>query len=139
MRRTLEALISDKLIMCSCEGTAEAAIIELLMDADKLHFTKENLVDHDITTYRKASEIEEHFLHRDYSSRKVIILRILDRIKEKFKLGPLLNCYPSSGQLKKYNFTSRQLCWYFYATRMKSSCFSFGVKTPSFRCSLLVL
>lgn len=34
-----------KYIACICEGAAEKAIMELLLDADKLTFTRDDLLD----------------------------------------------------------------------------------------------
>lgn len=80
--------LKDKYIICSCEGKAEQAIIDLLLDADALIFKRVDLVGKKCTMIRSASRIEEEYLHTAYN-RPVVILRILDREKEKFNLRPL--------------------------------------------------
>lgn len=39
------------LIACLCEGTAEEAIINLLLTNDKLNFTRENLLENDVIRF----------------------------------------------------------------------------------------
>ena len=80
--------LKDEYVICICEGAAEEAIINLLIDNDLLVFTRSNLVGREITRKRKGSEIENSFLHRDYT-KPVNIVRILDSKGEKFKLGKL--------------------------------------------------
>ncbi len=80
--------LKDEYVICICEGAAEQAIIELLLDHDSLIFNNDNLVGKEITRKRKASEIQTSFLNRAYQQ-QVNILRILDSRKDAFKLAPL--------------------------------------------------
>jgi hypothetical protein len=66
-------------VLCICEGTAEEAIIDLLLDNDMLQFSRSQLINnHKVTRIRKVRDIETQFLNIDYSDRGLIILRILD-------------------------------------------------------------
>ena len=85
MQTALSEFLNDKYIICSCEGTAEEAIIDLLLDNSVLCFSRDTLVDNQITRLRKADKIAEEFLNREYQ-KDIAILRIIDRDKDKFKL-----------------------------------------------------
>lgn len=80
--------LKDEYVICICEGAAEEAIMNLLIDNDLLIFSRNNLVGKEITRKRKGSEIENLFLHRDYT-KPVNIIRILDSKAENFRLGKL--------------------------------------------------
>ena len=80
--------LKEEYVICICEGAAEQAIMELLLDHTSLIFKRENLVGREITRKRKVSEIQTSFLNRAYQ-RRVNILRILDSKKDSFKLPPL--------------------------------------------------
>lgn len=73
------------LIACICEGAAEQAIIELLLESDKLYFKKEDLLDDKVIRIRSAQNFEELYLGK-YFKYEIIILRILDSRHENFKL-----------------------------------------------------
>jgi len=73
-------------IACICEGSAEQAIIELLLDNNMLIFTYEQLLEEEIIRNRSAKEFEKRYLRKGFSS-KITVLRILDSRKEKFKLS----------------------------------------------------
>ena len=85
MQTALSDLIVGKHIICSCEGTAEKTVIELLMDSDKLCFNRKNLIDNECTTLRKAKDIANEYLTREYEL-EIVILRIIDREKDNFKI-----------------------------------------------------
>ena len=74
-------------VICICEGAAEQAIIELLLDHHSLVFAHDNLVGREITRKRKVSEIQSSFLNRVYQ-RRVNILRIIG-IADKMKSARL--------------------------------------------------
>lgn len=110
--------LKDEYVICICEGAAEQAIIELLLDHNSLVFAHDNLVGREITRKRQASEIQGSFLNRAYQS-QVNILRILDSPSDKFKLDRLyINRFPvhniytrpeiemlliiAEGQIEKY-------------------------------------
>ena len=61
--------LKDEYVICICEGAAEQAIIELLLDHTSLVFSKDNLVGKEVTRKRKSSEIQTAFLNRAYQRR----------------------------------------------------------------------
>lgn len=85
MSNNLVDELQGKTIICSCEGTAEEVIISLLIDNNKLCFSREDLVFEKLTRARTGKDIADKFLNLDYKQ-DVVILRILDRPKEKLKL-----------------------------------------------------
>ena len=82
---SLRDKLVNKYIICSCEGTAEESIIDLLLDNDKLCFKRSDLVEKKCTRIRPGKKIAEEFLKREYE-KDIVILRILDREEEKFNL-----------------------------------------------------
>ena len=80
--------LREHYIICICEGAAEEAIMNALLDADQLIFSREQLVDEKITRLRKAKEIQTTFLGRDYE-KPLDIVRILDSETDRFRLGKL--------------------------------------------------
>ena len=80
--------LKDEYIICSCEGAAEEAIIELLLEHNSLIFSHNNLVKKAVTRKRSARDIQSSFLNQEYE-KTVNILRILDSPKDTFKLAPL--------------------------------------------------
>ena len=47
----------SKYIACICEGAAEETIIKLLLDADRLQFTYDHLLEREVLRSRKAKKI----------------------------------------------------------------------------------
>jgi len=75
-------------IACICEGGAENAIMDILLENNALIFEKRDLLDDKIIKARSAKEFEQVYLRKSFSS-KIIIYRILDSKRENFKLGKL--------------------------------------------------
>jgi len=73
-------------VACICEGSAEEAIMELLLDDNKLIFEKEQLVEEEIIRIRGAKKFEERYLRKGFD-KEITILRILDSRRENFKLS----------------------------------------------------
>lgn len=80
--------MNDEIIACICEGSAEQAILEILLEDNKLEFCKEQLLERKILRCRSAKSFENQYLSKGFS-KKVKIYRILDSRKEKFKLSTL--------------------------------------------------
>jgi hypothetical protein len=78
----------NNLIACICEGSAEQAIIELLLEKNMLCFSKEQLLDEKIIKSRSASKFEKQYLRKHFD-KKITVIRILDSRKENFKLSKL--------------------------------------------------
>lgn len=88
--RELKNCLAGKYIICSCEGNAEEAIIDLLLEHNKLCFKREDLIRGKCTQLRKGVDIAQEYLRQEFE-RGIAILRIQDREKDKFKL-PRLYC-----------------------------------------------
>jgi len=75
-----------KYVACIAEGSAEAAIIDILLDNDLLIFNREMLIDEKVIRCRNASTFESRYLRKDFNG-KITIFRILDSRRENFKLS----------------------------------------------------
>lgn len=84
----LKNRLAGKYIICACEGNAEEAIIDLLLDYGMLCFGREDLIRSKCTQIRSGSDIAQEYLRQEFG-RDIVILRILDRDKENFKLPRL--------------------------------------------------
>lgn len=73
-------------VACICEGSAEHAIMDLLLDSDKLIFSNEQLLDGEIIRSRSAKKFEQKYLRKNFN-KKITVLRILDSRKENFRLS----------------------------------------------------
>lgn len=71
---------------CICEGAAEEAIIDILVDNDRLIFTREEMLEEKVIRIRSARNFEERYLRKGFKD-KISILRILDSKNENFKLS----------------------------------------------------
>ncbi|WP_329602443.1 hypothetical protein [Enterocloster hominis (ex Hitch et al. 2024)] len=76
-----------KYIACICEGGAERAILDLLLENNKLIFEKENLIEEENLRCRKGKDFEERYLKKGFSE-KITVYRVLDSRRENFKLSP---------------------------------------------------
>lgn len=76
----------SKYIACICEGTAERVIIDLLIDNDKLIFSREDLLEHEVIRCRSGKKFEEQYLRKGFSE-QITIFRILDSRRENFCLS----------------------------------------------------
>ena len=75
-----------KYVACICEGSAEKAIINLLLDNDLSIFKKENLIEQELLSCRSAKLFEERYLRKTFDN-KITVIRVLDSRKEVFKLS----------------------------------------------------
>ncbi len=76
----------SKYIACLCEGTAEEVIIDILLDHNKLIFSRDRLIEEEPIRCRSAKTFEERYLRKGFND-KITVLRILDSRREQFKLG----------------------------------------------------
>lgn len=76
----------SKYVACICEGAAEQAIMELLLDNDKLIFTYDDLLEGEPLRCRSAGAFEEQHLRKGFTD-KITVLRVLDSRRENFKLS----------------------------------------------------
>lgn len=75
-----------KFIACICEGGAERAIMDLLLDNHMLIFEREELIEEEVLKCRKGTEFAEKYLRKGFSE-KITVYRILDSYSENFKLS----------------------------------------------------
>jgi len=75
-----------KYTACICEGGAESAILNLLLDQDKLIFSRDDLLEGEILKTRKGKIFEEKYLRKEFSG-KITVYRILDSRRENFKIS----------------------------------------------------
>lgn len=71
---------------CICEGSAESAIIDILVDNNLLIFTREEMLDERVIRYRSAKNFEERYLCKGFDE-PISVIRILDSRRESFKLS----------------------------------------------------
>ena len=76
----------DGYIACICEGNAETAIMDLLLENNKLCFRRQQLIDEKFLRCRKAKDFEKAYLRKEYGE-PITVLRILDSRRERFKLS----------------------------------------------------
>lgn len=71
---------------CICEGSAEKAIMNILLDNDLMIFKREELLEEEVLSCRSAKNFEERYLRKTFDD-KISVIRILDSRKENFKLS----------------------------------------------------
>ena len=71
---------------CICEGSAENAIMDILLDNDLLIFTREEMLEEEVIRCRDGKRFEEKYLRRGFLE-KISVIRILDSRRENFKLS----------------------------------------------------
>lgn len=86
MRYDMERLKLSKYIACICEGSAEMAIMDILLEQELLIFQKEDLLEESPILCRNGKKFEETYLRRQFDD-KISVIRILDSRRENFKLS----------------------------------------------------
>lgn len=71
---------------CICEGSAENAIIDILLDYGLLIFDREELIEEKVIRCRDGRKFEEKYLRKGFKY-KISIIRILDSRRENFKIS----------------------------------------------------
>ena len=72
--------------VCICEGSAEEAIIDILLDNNLLIFSREEMLEEQVIRCRDGKRFEERYLRKGFRG-KISIIRILDSRRENFKLS----------------------------------------------------
>lgn len=80
--------MEDYLIACICEGGAEHAIMDILLENNLLKFNKQQLLDEKVIRTRSAKNFERDYLRKSFIE-KITVYRILDSRNEEFKLSKL--------------------------------------------------
>lgn len=73
-------------VACICEGAAEKAIINILLDNDLLIFSREKMLEEEIIRCREGKKFEQKYLRKSFNG-KISVIRILDSRNENFKIG----------------------------------------------------
>ena len=75
-----------KIKACICEGAAEAAIIDVLLDNDLLSFRRDEMLDEGVIRCRDGKTFETRYLRKGFNE-LISVIRILDSRRENFKLS----------------------------------------------------
>ena len=71
---------------CICEGSAENAIMDILLDHELLIFSREEMIEEEVIRCREGKKFEEKYLRKGFMN-KISVIRILDSRRENFKLS----------------------------------------------------
>lgn len=71
---------------CICEGAAENAIMDILLDYELLIFSREEMLEEEVIRCREGKKFEEKYLRKGFKD-KISVIRILDSRRENFKLS----------------------------------------------------
>lgn len=71
---------------CICEGSAENAIMDILLDHNLLIFSREEMIEEEIIRCREGKKFEEKCLRKGFMD-KISVIRILDSRRENFKIS----------------------------------------------------
>ena len=82
---------------CICEGSAEEAIIDILVDNDLLIFKREEMLEECVIRCRSAKRFEERYLRKGFDE-QISVIRILDSRREEFRLSKAYDQFKRSGK-----------------------------------------
>ena len=71
---------------CICEGSAENAIMDILLDYNLLIFSREEMLEEEVIRCREGKKFEEKYLRKGFMD-KISVIRVLDSRRENFKLS----------------------------------------------------
>ncbi len=71
---------------CICEGSAENAIMDILLDHELLMFSREEMLEEEVIRCRDGKRFEEKYLRKGFAY-KISVIRVLDSRRENFKLS----------------------------------------------------
>ena len=71
---------------CICEGAAENAIMDILLDEELLVFSRKEILEGAVIRCRDGKKFEQKYLRKGFEE-KISIIRILDSRREKFKIS----------------------------------------------------
>ncbi|WP_455721851.1 hypothetical protein [Agathobacter sp.] len=71
---------------CICEGAAENAIMDILLDNNLLIFNREEMIEEEVIRCREGKKFEEKYLRKGFKA-KISVIRILDSRRENFKFS----------------------------------------------------
>ena len=95
---------------CICEGSAENAIIDILLDYDLMIFKREEMIEEEVLRCREGKKFEQKYLRKGFKD-KISVIRILDSRHENFKLSKayadkvdVINEDLKMAEVKSYDF-----------------------------------
>lgn len=77
---------TGKKVLCLCEGAAETDVMRILLEHDRLPFSKDDLIENRFIPRMSVKKVEEKYLSFSHA-KPVVVLRIIDSKKEKFTLS----------------------------------------------------
>ncbi|MFN2927087.1 hypothetical protein ACKX2L_09180 [Lachnospiraceae bacterium YH-ros2228] len=124
----------NSLIACMCEGGAEIAIMDILLDNRLLIFKREQLLEERLIPRISAKDFEKRYLRVAYGQ-KIVILRVIDSRSEKFNLSKAYQC-----QVDLINvITAPEIEMLIIASENKLESFSHSdLKKPSEYCKIVL-
>ena len=75
-----------KIKACICEGAAEAAILDVLLDHDLLICRREEMLDEGVIRCRDGKAFEARYLRKGFKE-MISVIQILDSRREMFRLS----------------------------------------------------
>lgn len=85
-------ITNSSLIACICEGGAEIAIMDILIDNGLLKFSREQLIGEQVIPRCSVKDFQRRYLRVAYGEEGITILRVIDSRAEEFKLGKAYSC-----------------------------------------------
>ena len=82
---------ASNLIACICEGGAETAIMDILLDNGLLIFNRKQMIEESTIPRMSAKEFQKRYLRVAYDQ-KILILRVIDSRREEFNLSKPYRC-----------------------------------------------
>ena len=76
----------NRIVACICEGSAEEAIMTILLENNKLKFTTSQLLEEQLIRERAAKQFEKKYLRQEFG-KLITIVRILDSKHETFTVS----------------------------------------------------
>ena len=76
----------NKYIAVICEGSAEQAIIDILLDNGLLIFDRSEIIDEKTIRCRSGNDFEKRYLGKSFES-QISVIRILDSRNENFRIS----------------------------------------------------
>jgi len=73
-------------VACLAEGSAEQAVMDILLDNDLLIFDRRDLIDEKVLRFRSAEKFEQRYLRKSFSG-QITVYRILDSRRENFRIS----------------------------------------------------
>lgn len=82
---------NSSLIACICEGGAETAIMNILLDNDLLIFNRDQLLEESVLPRTSVNDFQKRYLRQEYDQ-KIQIIRVIDSRSEQFNLREPYRC-----------------------------------------------